>query len=153
MNKEDRDNISSLVKSVYRPSTIERQLKARFWTYWLEGPSKGTPSIDQVIEFLGEPAIERKAQNPAFTNWFLNRFEAVEKRIANNMELSETSIIETLKSKDNENNPVCRPNLRNGYGFTFASIIMILSDRPYVRLTAGPPDESEFQTFEFSEND
>jgi hypothetical protein len=79
MNSKDKENISSIVKSVYHPSTIERKLKSRFWTYWLEGPSKGTPTIEDVHSLLQEPALERKAENPAFVSWFLNRFEAVEK--------------------------------------------------------------------------
>lgn len=79
MNNKDKDNITSLVKSIYRPSNVERQLKARFWTMWLEGPSKGTASIEAAADIIGEPSLLRKAQNPAFVAWFLNRFEAAER--------------------------------------------------------------------------
>lgn len=79
MNKKDMENITSIVKSIYHPSTTERKLKARFWTYWMEGPSKGEATIEAVAEVLNEPSILRKAENPAFAAWFLNRFEAAEK--------------------------------------------------------------------------
>ncbi|KJD34986.1 hypothetical protein PW52_12890 [Tamlana sedimentorum] len=82
----------------------------------------------------------------------LYRFEAVEKRIATSTELNESILMETLKSKDNKNNPVCVTNLNNGYGFTFASIVMEISEQPYITLTVGPPDESEYKRFDFSSN-
>ena len=83
----------------------------------------------------------------------LYRLDAVKKRIANTEELNETILVETLKSKDNKQNPVCRANLKNGYGFTFASIVMTMSENPYINLAVGPPDESEFRRFDFSENE
>ena len=79
MNNKDKDNITSLVKSIYRPSNVERQLKARFWIMWLEGPSKGTASIEAAADITNEPSLLRKAENPAFQAWFLNRFEAAER--------------------------------------------------------------------------
>ena len=35
-------------------------------------------------------------------------------------------------------------------GFTFASVIMTLSDDPFLQLTVGPPDESEYKEYHFS---
>lgn len=83
----------------------------------------------------------------------LYRFEAVENRIATNKKLNESILMETLKSKDSKNNPVCRTNRNNGYGFTFASIVMAMSEQPYIKLTVGPPDESEYKRFDFSSNE
>jgi predicted choloylglycine hydrolase len=83
----------------------------------------------------------------------LYRFEALENRISTNKELNESILMETLKSKDSKNNPVCRTNRMNGYGFTFASIIMVMSEPPYIKLTVGPPDESEYKRFDFSRNE
>ncbi|WP_242118321.1 C45 family autoproteolytic acyltransferase/hydolase [Aestuariivivens sediminicola] len=94
------------------------------------------------------PNLPKDSQLSKFNS--LYRFEAVEKRIANSTELSESALIETLRSKDDKNNPVCRTYRKKGYGFTFASIVMEMSERPYIKLTVGPPDESDFQRFDFS---
>ncbi|OZV68015.1 C45 family autoproteolytic acyltransferase/hydolase [Winogradskyella aurantia] len=95
------------------------------------------------------PSLPEDSKPSTFNS--LYRFKAVEKRIANRGELTESALIETLKSKDNKNNPVCRANNKNGYGFTFASVVMEMSDNPYMKLTVGPPDESEFLRFNFSD--
>jgi hypothetical protein len=79
LNRDDKKNITSLVKSIYHPSIVERKIKARFWSIWLEGPSKGEATIEAAADLLGEPSLLRKADDPAFLVWFLNRFEDVEK--------------------------------------------------------------------------
>lgn len=58
-------------------------------------------------------------------------------------------IKKTLQSKDNDKHPVCRANSRSGKGFTFATTIMTLSDHPYLEITAGPPDETEYKRIIF----
>ncbi|MCB0654672.1 MAG: hypothetical protein KDC57_00985 [Saprospiraceae bacterium] len=80
------------------------------------------------------------------------RFKAVEQRISENAEVSESTLMAALRSRDSQNNPVCRSNLGNGQGYTFASVIMTMAEKPYIQVTAGPPDESEYQRFSFSEN-
>lgn len=77
------------------------------------------------------------------------RFNALENRLAKPANLSSAQIMETLRSKDDALNPVCRPN--NGGGFTFASVIMTMGKEPNLLITAGPPDESEFQKFDFKD--
>lgn len=79
------------------------------------------------------------------------RLSAVEKRMTSENVVSVDLIKETLRSKDDRKNPVCRTNQDNGGGFTFASIIMEHSIPPRIEILAGPPDESEFQTFSFTE--
>ena len=78
------------------------------------------------------------------------RFNAVEKRISSAATIDEDLIKETLRSKDDESNPVCRTNNRNGFVFTFASVVMTFSDKPFIQIVAGPPDESEFKRFDFN---
>lgn len=88
---------------------------------------------------------------PAGSNSYL-RFAALQKRMAPGVEISDATIMETLRSKDDPDNPVCL-NPKNG-GFTFASVIMTMSTPPTLQITAGPPDHSEYQFFSFdpSEN-
>lgn len=93
------------------------------------------------------PNLPADAKPTGFNS--LYRLAAVEKRIANSSELNESVLMETLKSKDNQRNPVCRAHFDKGYAFTFASILMVMDEQPYIKLTAGPPDESEFQRFDF----
>jgi hypothetical protein len=78
------------------------------------------------------------------------RFKALEKRMADSSEGGERLIKETLRSKDDENNPVCRANEENGSGFTFASVIMTLNEKPNIQILAGPPDESDYIQVDFS---
>ncbi|MCB9318411.1 MAG: hypothetical protein H6570_03955 [Lewinellaceae bacterium] len=80
------------------------------------------------------------------------RFKAVEQRISKNKDVSESTIMATLRSRDFNNNPVCRTNLQNGKGYTFASVIMTMADKPYIQVTPGPPDESAYERFEFNAN-
>jgi len=78
------------------------------------------------------------------------RLAAVTNRIAGKAVVDDVLIKETLRSKDDSNNPVCRAP-KNG-GFTFGSVIMTLSGKPFLQVTAGPPDESEYKRFDFSNN-
>jgi hypothetical protein len=64
-------------------------------------------------------------------------------------DIDEQLIIETLRSKDNAENPVCRTN-NNGGGFTFASVVITMADSPFMLITPGPPDESDYEKFDFN---
>ncbi|MGB4844692.1 MAG: C45 family peptidase [Ferruginibacter sp.] len=87
------------------------------------------------------------AVKPAENNSSI-RLAAVKNRIAENPVINDVLIKETLRSKDDSNNPVCRAP-KNG-GVTFGSVIMTLSGKPFLQVTAGPPDESEYKRFDFS---
>jgi hypothetical protein len=80
------------------------------------------------------------------------RFAAVESRMAAKAEISDSLIKEALRSKDNKDNPVCRTNNGDGRVFTFASVIMTFGPASNIQILAGPPDESDYTTFEFSKN-
>ncbi len=92
------------------------------------------------------------ASLPTNSNSYL-RLQAVEKRMTSSMFVNDGLIKEALRSKDNEDNPVCRTNRRNGQGFTFASVIMTFSEKPNLQILAGPPDESEYMKVEFTARD
>ena len=77
------------------------------------------------------------------------RLASVEKNLSSGQPIGDALIRKTLQSKDNENHPVCRSNTPKGNGFTFATTIMTLSVPPFLEITAGPPDESEFKRIDF----
>ena len=64
--------------------------------------------------------------------------------------VDDATIEGTLRSRDHEQYPVCRTNQEGSSGFTFASVIMSLSDRPVLQVVAGPPDEGEYSTYTFT---
>ena len=78
------------------------------------------------------------------------RLKAVESRLKARKEIDVNLLKETLRSKDDANNPVCRTNNGNGRAFTFASTIMTLSKNPRIEILAGPPDESNYITVSFT---
>jgi hypothetical protein len=78
------------------------------------------------------------------------RFEAAERRISTAAAVDDSTIAGTLRSKDHDQHPVCRTNQEGGSVFTFASVIMTLSDPPELKVVAGPPDEGEYSTHTFS---
>lgn len=84
---------------------------------------------------------------PVNTNSYI-RFQSLENRMKSNSEINVQSIKNILRSKDDPNNPVCRVMNHSG-GFTFASTIMVLGENPHILITAGPPDESEYNRFDF----
>jgi len=86
---------------------------------------------------------------PTGSNSYI-RFKAVENRMATHSEISDILVKEALRSKDNLDNPVCRANNKDGKGFTFASVIMTFAKKPNIQILAGPPDESDYAMFVFS---
>ncbi len=86
------------------------------------------------------------ATKPTNSNSYI-RLAAVQNRVMASPTVNDVLIKETLRSKDDKENPVCRAP-KNG-GFTFASVIMTLTGTPYLQVTAGPPDASEYKRFDF----
>lgn len=78
------------------------------------------------------------------------RFKALENRLKSIPEIGDSLIKETLRSRDDAENPVCRANNEDQLGFTFASIIMTLSSQPNIQILAGPPDEADYLRVDFS---
>jgi hypothetical protein len=94
-----------------------------------------------------DPKLEAAAK-PTASNSYL-RFQAVASRVADQDSVSGELLKAALRSKDDPANPVCRTNLHNGGIFTFASVLMTVSGTPFLEVLAGPPDESEYQRFDF----
>jgi isopenicillin-N N-acyltransferase-like protein len=80
------------------------------------------------------------------------RFTSLQERLnRKNLEISMDTIKNTLRSKDNVLNPVCRPFKEGGGGFTFSSILFTLGGKRSVQLTYGSPDQSEYREYFFLE--
>ncbi len=78
------------------------------------------------------------------------RLASVKSRVSEKPVIEDNLIKETLRSKDDKNNPVCRSvNSLSGV-FTFGSVIMTLTGKPYLQVTAGSPDESEYKRMDFT---
>ncbi|WP_235299579.1 C45 family autoproteolytic acyltransferase/hydolase [Portibacter marinus] len=88
-----------------------------------------------------------KLDQPTNSNSHI-RFRAVELGMTEVEDIDEKAIMNILRGKEDPLNPVCRSWTGSG-GFTFASTIMVLGEKPYMLITAGPPDETEYQTLNF----
>lgn len=79
-----------------------------------------------------------------------SRFIALESRLSLSAEEISADVIKnTLRSKDDARNPICRP-YRQGAGFTFSSVVFTLGGTKSVQLTYGSPDQSEYQEYFFT---
>jgi hypothetical protein len=88
-------------------------------------------------------------EKPTTSNTYI-RLASVQNRIADAKEVNDDLIKTTLRSKDDAENPVCRSVIGATQSFTFVSTIMTLSGVPYLQVTAGAPDESEYKRVDFS---
>lgn len=79
------------------------------------------------------------------------RYAALEKRLKDpDKRITFDKVKETLSSRDDPRNPVCRIRRKDGRGaFTSGCLIMELSQSPVLHLSPGPPCTTEFQTFTF----
>jgi len=78
------------------------------------------------------------------------RFALLEEQFNKLPEDISTGMIKTtLRSKDNERNPVCRIFREGRGGFTFSSVLYTLGGRRSVQLTYGSPDQSEYKEYFF----
>jgi len=64
--------LEAIADDVFIPKARQRRIKAKFWASWREGPSKGEPTLSAAIEVTKCSTIETWAQEPGFTNWFMN---------------------------------------------------------------------------------
>ncbi len=87
-------------------------------------------------------------EKPVNSNSFV-RLAAVQRRLTPSGAITDAAIMEALRSKDDAKSPVCVTP--NQWGLTFGSVIMTLTGKPFLQITAGPPDESEYVRVEFSE--
>ncbi|MVM34184.1 hypothetical protein GO755_29400 [Spirosoma sp. HMF4905] len=97
---------------------------------------------DDVKDWFKKPSLAPEKSNSHI------RLASVQNRVMRSPIVNDGLIKEALRAKDDKNNPVCRAP-KNG-GFTFVSMIMTLTGTPFLQVTAGPPDESEYKRAEFS---
>jgi isopenicillin-N N-acyltransferase like protein len=90
----------------------------------------------------------KEEEKPITSNSFV-RLAAVQRHVASTGVITDANIMEALRSKDDAKYPVCVTP--NQWGLTFGSVIMTLTGKPFMQITAGPPDESEYKRVEFSE--
>ncbi|MGI8599809.1 MAG: C45 family autoproteolytic acyltransferase/hydrolase [Chitinophagaceae bacterium] len=78
------------------------------------------------------------------------RYSALEERLNVDLDsITKDMIKATLRSKDNDKNPVCRPFTEKGGAFTFSSVLFTLGGKRSVQFTYGSPDNSEYQEYFF----
>jgi predicted choloylglycine hydrolase len=107
------------------------------------------PIVNDDIKPWFERYNPTLANKPVNSNSYI-RLLSVQERVAQKQNIDDKLIKETLRSKDDVNNPVCRPVSERDGGFTFASVIMTLTGKPYLQVTAGSPDESAYKRVDFT---
>lgn len=75
------------------------------------------------------------------------RFAALSQGLARSNDVENIKSI--LTSRANARNPVCRVYQEGGGGFTFSSVLFILSGQKSVQLTNGSPDQSAYSIYYF----
>jgi hypothetical protein len=78
------------------------------------------------------------------------RLQCLERRLATDADKVGLDLIRaTLAAKDSADYPVCRPYRNAKDNCTFASTIMVLSDKPEFHVAPGPPDVHAYQIHAF----
>src|SRR5690606_37587444 len=99
---------------------------------------------------LWHSATEREgAAKPAAPSNSKIRFASLRDQLKSTPTPDAEDLKNTLRSKTDPANPVCRNITTGKDGFTFGSVIYTTSGRINMQVTAGPPDESAYQTFHF----
>ena len=93
-----------------------------------------------------DPTLKEE-EKPVESNSFV-RLAAVQRRVAPSGAITDDIIKATLRSRDDKKYPVCVTP--NQWGMTFGSVIMTLTGKPFLQITSGPPDESEYKRVDFS---
>ena len=166
LSMTDKQEILDFIQNVPHASGQNYIIGIRDEVYDFEASaSKVVPYIpDHAGDFIGH--TNHPLVNDDYKEWFIKkdklylgskpgksnselRLASVEKNMSSGQVAEDALIRKTLQSKDNEDHPVCRSNGADGRGFTFATTIMTLSTPPFLEITAGPPDESEFKRIDF----
>ena len=123
--------------------------------FWPENPNAAVyhtnhPLVNgDVKPWYAAQDPSRPASPPPAPDNSRIRLQAVERRIAADGAIDTDLIKDALRSRDDEDNPVCRTRRDDKPSFTFASVVMTLSDDPRLEVVAGPPDEGEYALFDF----
>jgi len=101
-------------------------------------------NLKSWFEYFNPNATEK----PVTSNTYI-RLASVQNRISEKEVIDEELIKTTLRSKDDLNNPVCRSINNPGGAFTFSSVIMTLTGIPFLQITRGSPDQSDYVRIDF----
>jgi predicted choloylglycine hydrolase len=78
------------------------------------------------------------------------RLHCLEKRLTGGSAARDVDLVKaTLASRDSAQYPVSLPKKGKGTAFTFASTIMVLSDKPVFHVAPGPPDVTAYEALTF----
>lgn len=105
--------------------------------------------LNDDMEWTSEFDPNLPDENKPVTSNSYIRFEALKSRMASQQVIGDQKIKEALRSKDDASHPVCNEIEEGGFAFTFASTIMTLTEDPYLQISAGPPNESDYERFGF----
>lgn len=166
LNSTDKDDLLNFVQTVPHASGQNYIIGIRGEVYDFEASANKVVRFDPkntngTVYHTNHPIVNDDMKswfeqyNPTLTEKPLNsnsyvRLTSVQKRISEKQSIDDRLIKETLRSKDDMNNPVCRSVNSKGNAFTFGSVIMTLTGKPYLQVTAGSPDESDYKKIEFT---
>lgn len=78
------------------------------------------------------------------------RYHILDKRLKSGPKGSrKDQLKEILRSKDDPRFPICVTYNENAIAFTFSSVLFVLGSSPYLEVTNGSPDVSDYQKIEF----
>jgi isopenicillin-N N-acyltransferase like protein len=166
LNSQDKDELLNFIQTVPHASGQNYIIGIRGEVYDFEA------SANKVVRFNPNNAngtvyhTNHPIVNDDIKPWFANfnpnatekptssnsyiRLASVQTRVADPKEVNDDLIKTTLRSKDDAKNPVCVSVTAGKGAFTFVSVIMTLSGVPYLQVTSGAPDESEYKRIDFS---
>lgn len=80
----------------------------------------------------------------------LTRYNSLAKRLKSTPSTEKTSWVKNiLRSKDDPRFPICVSYDPNSIAFTFSSVLFVLDETPYMEVTNGSPDVSDYQKIKF----
>ena len=107
------------------------------------------PIVNDDVKSRFEKYNPKLDVKPLQSNSYI-RLASVQKRVSEATRIEDSLIKETLRSKDDAKNPVCVSLSLGRVGFTFGSVIMTLTGTPFLQVTSGSPDASEYKKMEFT---
>jgi isopenicillin-N N-acyltransferase like protein len=96
-------------------------------------------------------AVTHEMASPNMVDNSHIRYRTLQNRIFAGSGLDPVNLIqETLRCRGSITDPVCRRWLSDGSFFTYSSTVMVLSGRPHLIASPGPPDVHPYSTFQFN---
>ena len=164
LSKGNFDEAQSFLKSVHHASGQTYTLGGGGRVAYFEASANKVVEVDppntgNFIFHTNHPVVNedyspegtRVMSQPSLADNTRTRYEALRNHLARDPGKKVIDLIqETLRSHDSRQYPVCRPLHDNVGGFTYASTIMVLEERPYLIAAPGPPDQYDYAVFRFA---